>query len=56
MDHKLIRRAAKDILDSKKTIAFTGAGISVEAPAGLQSVPLGNLAMISCGDHFASRI
>jgi NAD-dependent deacetylase len=31
MDHKLIRRAAKDILDSKKTIAFTGAGISVES-------------------------
>jgi NAD-dependent deacetylase len=31
MDHELIRRAAKDILDSKKTIAFTGAGISVES-------------------------
>ena len=31
MDHKLIRRAAKDILNSKKTIAFTGAGISVES-------------------------
>ena len=31
MDHKLIQRAAKDILNSKKTIAFTGAGISVES-------------------------
>jgi NAD-dependent protein deacetylase/lipoamidase len=31
MDHKLIQRAAKDILRSKKTIAFTGAGISVES-------------------------
>ena len=31
MDHELIRRAAKDILNSKKTIAFTGAGISVES-------------------------
>jgi len=31
MDHKLIQRAAKDILSSKKTIAFTGAGISVES-------------------------
>lgn len=31
MDHKLIQRAAKDILHSKKTIAFTGAGISVES-------------------------
>jgi NAD-dependent deacetylase len=31
MDHQLIRRAAKDILHSKKTIAFTGAGISVES-------------------------
>jgi len=31
MDHQLIQRAAKDILDSKKTIAFTGAGISVES-------------------------
>jgi NAD-dependent deacetylase len=31
MDHQLIRRAAKDILQSKKTIAFTGAGISVES-------------------------
>ena len=31
MDHQLIQRAAKDIFDSKKTIAFTGAGISVES-------------------------
>ena len=31
MDHQLIQRAAKDILQSKKTIAFTGAGISVES-------------------------
>jgi len=31
MDHQLIQRAAKDILNSKKTIAFTGAGISVES-------------------------
>ena len=31
MDYKLIQRAAKDILHSKKTIAFTGAGISVES-------------------------
>ncbi len=31
MDHKLIQRAAKDILNSKKTIAFTGAGISAES-------------------------
>jgi len=31
MDDKLIRRAAKDILNSKRTIAFTGAGISVES-------------------------
>jgi NAD-dependent deacetylase len=31
MDHKLIQRAAKDIFHSKKTIAFTGAGISVES-------------------------
>jgi NAD-dependent deacetylase len=31
MDHEIIRRAAKDILNSKKTIAFTGAGISVES-------------------------
>ncbi|NWF94429.1 MAG: NAD-dependent deacylase [Syntrophaceae bacterium] len=31
MDHQLIERAAKDILQSKKTIAFTGAGISVES-------------------------
>jgi NAD-dependent deacetylase len=31
MDEKLIQRAAKDILNSKKTIAFTGAGISVES-------------------------
>ena len=31
MDHQLIQRAAKDILSSKKTIAFTGAGISVES-------------------------
>ena len=31
MDHRLIQRAAKDILHSKKTIAFTGAGISVES-------------------------
>jgi len=31
MDHQLIHRAAKDILHSKKTIAFTGAGISVES-------------------------
>src|SRR4030043_861784 len=31
MDHKLIQRAAKDILSSKRTIAFTGAGISVES-------------------------
>ncbi len=31
MDRKLIPKAAKDILNSKKTIAFTGAGISVES-------------------------
>jgi NAD-dependent deacetylase len=31
MDHQLIQKAAKDILHSKKTIAFTGAGISVES-------------------------
>ncbi|MDI7260703.1 MAG: NAD-dependent deacylase [Thermodesulfobacteriota bacterium] len=31
MDHQLIQRAAQDILQSKKTIAFTGAGISVES-------------------------
>ena len=31
MDDKLIQRVAKDILNSKKTIAFTGAGISVES-------------------------
>lgn len=31
MDHSLIQRAAKDILKSKKTIAFTGAGISVDS-------------------------
>ena len=31
VDHQLIQRAAKDILQSKKTIAFTGAGISVES-------------------------
>jgi NAD-dependent deacetylase len=31
MDYELIRRAAKDIVHSKKTIAFTGAGISVES-------------------------
>ena len=31
MDDKLIQRAAKDILNSKRTIAFTGAGISVES-------------------------
>ena len=31
MDDQLIARAAKDILHSKKTIAFTGAGISVES-------------------------
>jgi NAD-dependent deacetylase len=31
MDHQLIHKAAKDILHSKKTIAFTGAGISVES-------------------------
>jgi len=31
MDQSLIKRAAKDILQSKKTIAFTGAGISVES-------------------------
>ena len=31
MDQKLIQRAAHDILHSKKTIAFTGAGISVES-------------------------
>jgi len=31
MDDQLIQRAAKDILHSKKTIAFTGAGISVES-------------------------
>ncbi|MGQ9508818.1 MAG: SIR2 family NAD-dependent protein deacylase [Thermodesulfobacteriota bacterium] len=31
MDRLLIDRAAKDILHSKKTIAFTGAGISVES-------------------------
>lgn len=31
MDHQLIQRAAEDILHSRKTIAFTGAGISVES-------------------------
>jgi len=31
MDHQLIQRAARDILQSKRTIAFTGAGISVES-------------------------
>jgi len=31
VDQPLIERAAKDILDSEKTIAFTGAGISVES-------------------------
>jgi NAD-dependent deacetylase len=31
MERELIVRAAKDILHSKKTIAFTGAGISVES-------------------------
>jgi NAD-dependent deacetylase len=31
VDQPLIERAAKDILNSKKTIAFTGAGISVES-------------------------
>ncbi len=31
MDPQLIQRAAKDILNSKKTVAFTGAGISVES-------------------------
>jgi NAD-dependent deacetylase len=31
MDQKLIERAASDILRSKRTVAFTGAGISVES-------------------------
>ncbi len=31
MDQELIKRAADDLLKSKKTIAFTGAGISVES-------------------------
>jgi len=31
VDHQLIQRAARDIIQSKKTIAFTGAGISVES-------------------------
>jgi NAD-dependent deacetylase len=31
MDDHLIQRAAQDILQSRKTIAFTGAGISVES-------------------------
>jgi len=31
MDQRLIQRAARDVIDSKKTIAFTGAGISVES-------------------------
>jgi len=31
MDYQLIQRAAKDILHSKKTIALTGAGISVDS-------------------------
>jgi NAD-dependent deacetylase len=31
MDYQLIQRAAEDILHSKRTIAFTGAGISVES-------------------------
>jgi NAD-dependent deacetylase len=31
MDHQLIHKAAKDILHSRKTISFTGAGISVES-------------------------
>jgi NAD-dependent deacetylase len=31
MDQTLIQRAARDILHSKRTVAFTGAGISVES-------------------------
>jgi NAD-dependent deacetylase len=31
MNQQLIQRAAQDIINSKKTIAFTGAGISVES-------------------------
>jgi NAD-dependent deacetylase len=31
MDHDLIKRAARDIFHSKKTVAFTGAGLSVES-------------------------
>ncbi|MEW6374449.1 MAG: NAD-dependent deacylase [Thermodesulfobacteriota bacterium] len=31
MEHQLIERAAVDIIHSKRTIAFTGAGISVES-------------------------
>ena len=31
MNHSLIQRAAKNIFQSKKTVAFTGAGISVES-------------------------
>jgi len=31
MNQQLIQRAAADILKSQKTIAFTGAGISVES-------------------------
>ena len=31
MDQTLIQKAARDILHSKKTVAFTGAGISVES-------------------------
>jgi len=31
MTHSLIQRAAKDIFQSRKTVAFTGAGISVES-------------------------
>jgi NAD-dependent deacetylase len=31
MDRSLIERAAQDLLRSKKTVAFTGAGISVES-------------------------
>ncbi len=44
MDRKLIERAARDILRSKRAVAFTGAGISVESgipdfrsPGGLWS-------------------
>lgn len=40
MDHELIQRAAEDILHSNKTIAFTGAGISVESGSAGKIIPV----------------